>query len=151
MSNIVEVFPCRSNSENASPVKIVSLGTTSNIFISKSIVFGSIISPTPFTNAGLPVMKKGTSLPIFSTTSLLDGIDRSYVCDSFEIIVPAFELPPPKPDSVGIFLIIFISKYFEPFYLLWELGLHYYFFEFSHPNICGKFRIVLCKPPYTLC
>ena len=113
MSNIVEVFPCRSNSENASPVEIVSLGTTSNIFISKSIVLGSIISPTPFTNAGLPVMKKGTSLPIFSTTSLLDGIDRSYVWDSFEIIVPAFELPPPKPDSVGIFLIIFISKYFE--------------------------------------
>jgi len=68
------------------------------------------MSPIPKILAGLPVMKKGTSLPTFTAISLYVGICKLYFLVRVEIIPAAFELPPPKPASIGMFFLIIMSK-----------------------------------------
>ena len=69
-------------------------------------------SPIPEITPGLPSIKYGTSLPTFFAISSFFGSAKSYVLHIYLIIEPAFELPPPKPPSIGIFLVTFTSKYF---------------------------------------
>ena len=65
-----------------------------------------MISPFPPIYAASPLMKKGTSAPISSDILIRLSFDISNWKISFNAnkVTAAFELPPPKPEPMGIFL-----------------------------------------------